>query len=204
MDPDNQVKVAMMIAGTGIELGEQVGCWASCHADNTYMPFEPSDETIAEHGDVASRLTAKDTVTKYISESRTDIEIRGRGDKPLGGWDLLKPEAEIEQYLADGTFLDLMRVYADGSASNGYLLEQRVVNDGEIAAEAVLQGNLWTVTFSRPLAAGPGDVALEPGKTYTVGFAIHDDFAAARFHHVTLDTSLALDSEDANINVVAQ
>ncbi|MFV0515365.1 MAG: NapC/NirT family cytochrome c [Jhaorihella sp.] len=204
MDPDNQVKVAMMIAGTGIELGEQVGCWASCHADNTYMPFEPSDETIAENGDVAARLTAEGTVTKYLSESRTDIEIRGRGDKPLGGWDLLKPEAEIEQYLADGTFLDLMRVYADGSASNGYLLEQRVANDGEIAAEAVLQGNLWTVTFSRPLAGGTGDVALEPGKTYTVGFAIHDDFAAARFHHVTLDTSLALDSGDASINVVAQ
>ena len=41
MDPDNPIKVAMMITGTGIELGEQVGCWATCHADNSFMPFDP-------------------------------------------------------------------------------------------------------------------------------------------------------------------
>jgi nitrate/TMAO reductase-like tetraheme cytochrome c subunit len=204
MDPANQVKVAMMITGTGIELGEAVGCWATCHADNTYMPFDPGADAIAASGDIATRLHTEGHVTKYLAESRTEIELRGRGDTPLGGWDKLKSEAEIEQYLADGTFMDLMRVYADGSASNGYLLERRVVNDGEIAAEATLVGNQWTVTFSRPLAGAPGDIALEAGKTYTVGFAIHDDFAAARFHHVTLDTSLALDSADATINVVGQ
>lgn len=205
MDPDNQIKVAMMITGTGIELGDQVGCWASCHADNSYMPFDPGADAIAANGDVAGRMSAQDTVTKYISESRTDVEIKGRRGKALGGWDKLEAEAQIEQYLADGTYLDLMRVYADGSAKNGYLLEQRVVNDGEIAASANLSGGMWTVVFTRPLNSGaPGDVPLEPGQTYTVGFAIHDDFAAARFHHVTLDTSLALDDDDAFINVVKQ
>ncbi|WP_170461608.1 NapC/NirT family cytochrome c [Ruegeria arenilitoris] len=205
MDPDNPIKVAMMITGTGIELGEQVGCWASCHADNTYMPFAPDAETIAANTDVAARLTAKDTVTKYISESRTEVEVKGRRGKPLGGWDKLQAEEQIAQYLQDGTFLDLMRVYADGSATNGYLLEQRVVNDGEISASASLSGGIWTVVFSRPLNSGaPGDVPLEPGKTYTVGFAIHDDHTAARFHHVTLNTSLALDDDSADINVVKQ
>lgn len=205
MDPDNQVKVAMMITGSGIEMGDQVGCWASCHADNSYMPFDPGSDAVAANGDVAARLSTQDTVTKYLSESRTDIEIRGRGDKPLGGWDKLQAEDQIAQYLADGTFLDLMRVYADGSASNGYLLEQRVVNDGEIAASASLSGGMWTVVFSRPLNSGaPGDVPMEAGQTYTVGFAIHDDYAAARFHHVTLDTSLALDDDSANVNVVKQ
>ncbi|WP_171228834.1 NapC/NirT family cytochrome c [Ruegeria sp. HKCCA4008] len=205
MDPDNQIKVAMMITGTGIELGDQVGCWASCHADNTYMPFAPEADAIAANADVAGRLNATDTVTKYISESRTDVEVKGRRGKALGGWDKLKAEEQIEQYLADGTYLDLMRVYADGSATNGYLLEQRVVNDGEIAATAELSGGMWTVVFTRPLNSGaPGDVPLEAGKTYTVGFAIHDDFTAARFHHVTLNTSLALDDDSAFINVVKQ
>ncbi|NOC45316.1 NapC/NirT family cytochrome c [Ruegeria sp. HKCCD7559] len=205
MDPDNQIKVAMMITGTGIELGDQVGCWASCHADNTYMPFAPEADAIAANADVTGRLNATDTVTKYISESRTDVEIKGRRGKALGGWDKLKAEEQIEQYLADGTYLDLMRVYADGSATNGYLLEQRVVNDGEIAASAELSGGMWTVVFTRPLNSGaPGDVPLEAGKTYTVGFAIHDDFTAARFHHVTLNTSLALDDDSAFINVVKQ
>lgn len=204
MDPDNQIKVAMMITGTGIELGEAVGCWASCHADNTYMPFDPGAEAIAANGDVAARLGAETTITKYLSESRTKVEIRGRRGKAQGGWDKLKPEEEIAAYLENGTFLDLMRVYADGSSSNGYLLERRVENDGEMAASAVLEAGQWTVTFSRPLIGGTGDVPLEAGKTYTVGFAIHDDFAAARFHHVTLNTSLALDDDSAAINVVAQ
>lgn len=205
MDPENQMKVAMMITGTGIEMGDQVGCWASCHADNTYMPFAPEADAIAGNADVAGRMTTQDTVTKYISESRTDVEVKGRRGKALGGWDKLKAEEEIAQYLEDGTYLDLMRVYADGSATNGYLLEQRVVNEGEIAASASLDGGMWTVVFSRPLNSGaPGDVPLEPGQTYTVGFAIHDDFAAARFHHVTLNTSLALDDDSAAINVVKQ
>ena len=204
MDPDNQIKVAMMVTGDGIELGESVGCWASCHADNTYMPFAPEVDAIAASGDVAARLEATETITKYLSESRSKIEVRGRRGKPQGGWDQLKDAAEIEQYLADGTILDLLRVYADGSSSNGYILDRRVETGGEIAAEASLAGGQWTVVFSRPLAGGVGDVPLEAGNTYTVGFAIHDDFAAARFHHVTLNTSLALDDANATINVVGQ
>ncbi|MBO6511526.1 MAG: NapC/NirT family cytochrome c, partial [Roseibium sp.] len=205
MDPDNQIKVAMMITGTGIELGEQVGCWASCHADNTYMPFDPGADAIAANADVAAQLEAKDTITKYLTESRTKVEVKGRRGKAQGGWDKLKSADEIAQLFNDGTYLDLLRVYADGSASNGYLLDRRVENEGEIAAEASLSGGMWTVVFSRPLNSGaPGDVPLEAGKTYTVGFAIHDDYSSARFHHVTLNTSLALDDDAAQINVVNQ
>jgi cytochrome c-type protein NapC len=205
MDPDNQVKVAMMITGTGIELGDQVGCWATCHADNSYMPFDPGADAIAANGEVAAQLQANGTVTKYLAESRTKVEVKGRRGKPQGGWDQLKPAEEIDQMLAEGTYMDLLRVYADGSATNGYLLDRRVQNEGEIAGEAALSGGMWTVVFSRPLNSGaPGDVPLEAGKTYTVGFAIHDDYAAARFHHVTLNTSMALDDDAAMINVAGQ
>ncbi len=205
MDPDNQIKVAMMIAGTDIKLGDQVGCWATCHADNSYMPFDPGADGIAANAEVAEQLQAKNTITKYLTESRTKVEVRGRRGKAQGGWDKLKPVEEIEQYLADGTFMDLMRVYADGSASNGYLLDRRVQNAGKIAAEANLSGGVWTVVFTRPLDTGaPGDIPLAAGKAYTVGFAVHDDFAAARFHHVTLDLSLALDDDTATINVIGQ
>lgn len=205
MDPDNQIKVAMMIAGTGIEMGDQVGCWATCHADNTYMPFDPGADGIAANAEVAAQLQAESTITKYLTESRTKVEVRGRRGKAQGGWDKLKPVEEAEQYLADGTFMDLIRVYADGSASNGYLLDRRIQNDGEIAAEANLSGGTWTVVFARPLdTAAPGDIPLVAGQTYTVGFAVHDDHTAARYHHVTLDLSLALDDDTALINVIGQ
>ncbi|SMP07032.1 NapC/NirT family cytochrome c [Shimia sagamensis] len=205
MDPDNQIKVGMMITGTGIELGEQVGCWATCHADNTYMPFTPDAAGLAENGDAVARLGVSDSITKYLTESRTKVEVKGRRGKAQGGWANLKEPGEVEQLLADGTFMDLMRVYADGSSENGYLLESRTVNEGEMAGEASLSADgTWTVTFSRPLVGGAGDVALEAGKTYTVGFAIHDDYSDARFHHVTLNLGLALDSADADINVVGQ
>jgi ethylbenzene dehydrogenase len=194
-----------MIAGTGIEMGETTGCWSSCHADNTYMPFDPGPEAIASNVDVATQLQAKDTITKYLTESRTKVEVRGKRGKAQGGWDKLKTAEEVDQLRDEGTYLDLLRVYADGTASNGYLLDRRIANEGEIEAEASLSGGIWTVVFSRPLNSGvPGDVPLEPGKTYTVGFAIHDDFAAARFHHVTLNTSLALDDDTAQIDVTKQ
>lgn len=205
MDPENQIKVAMMITGVGIEMGEAVGCWASCHSDNKYMPFEPDADALVANAAVFEQLKAPDTITKYLAESRTDIEIRGRGGKPQGGWDKLKSAEEIDQLLADGTLLDLLRVYADGRASNGHILDRRVDDGDEMAAEASLSDGIWTVIFSRPLNSGAaGDVPLEAGQIYTVGFAIHDDYAAARFHHVTLDLGLALDDASATINVTKQ
>ncbi|WP_425040459.1 NapC/NirT family cytochrome c [Primorskyibacter sp. S187A] len=204
MDPDNRIKVAMMIAGNDIDMGDQVGCWASCHADNTYMPFDPGAEGIAANPEIAEALHATGSVSKYLSETRTKIEIKGRRGKAQGGWDKLKTAEELQAYLDNGTFLDLMRVYEDGSSENGYLLERRIQNDGEMAASATLEAGMWTVVFSRSLQGGIGDVPLAVGKTYTVGFAIHDDYTAARFHHVTLNTSLALDDDSATINVVGQ
>uniref|UniRef100_UPI003D75817B c-type cytochrome n=1 Tax=Azospirillum sp. TaxID=34012 RepID=UPI003D75817B len=44
--------------------------------------------------------------------------------------------------------------------------------------------------------------SIEPGKTYTIGFAIHDDHTNARFHHVSVDYKLALDNAEAGINAV--
>jgi hypothetical protein len=197
MDPENPVKVAMMIVGTGIEYGEQAGCWASCHADNRYMPTAP--ESL---GDLADRLGGGEYVQKYLSESRSEIELKGK-DRPLGGWDMILDDAQIAALLESGTFLDLTRVDSRGAATRGYLLERRHDDAGSPASGwASLEGDTWTVILARPLAAsGPGQIAIEPGQLYTVGFAIHDDHSDARFHHVSLDMRLALDNPEAEINV---
>jgi len=59
--------------------------------------------------------------------------------------------------------------------------------------------------MKRALNTGkPGDITIEPGKLYNFGFAIHDDYSDARFHHVSLGYKLGLDNDEAEINVVGK
>lgn len=198
MDPENPVKMAMMVVGENIERGAQAGCWASCHADSRYMPNAPDSL-----GDLAGRLGGHDYVQKYLPESRTEIDLKGK-DRPMGGWDLLRAEDELAAYLGEGKFFDFTRVDAAGNGRRGYLLDRRHEDAGSpVQAAAVLEGDMWTMVIARPLAAsGPGQIAIEPGKVYTVGFALHDDHTAARFHHVSLDLRMALDDPSVELNVV--
>lgn len=206
MDPDNQVKVAMMIAGQDIKLVEQAGCWATCHHDSRYMPHAPSDEEYAKFPEVGKRINIKDGVTKYLAESRTKIEVKGRRGKRRGGWQKLKDQGDVDGQLAGGAFMDLMRYVPSVGGINSSILAERKVDEAKsVMAEGKLDGDVWTVVLKRPLkASGAGDIALEPGKTYTVGFAIHDDYTSARFHHVSLEYRLALDNPQAEINVVGK
>jgi cytochrome c-type protein NapC len=85
-------------------------------------------------------------------------------------------------------------------------LEQRIASGGQgLQAQGTLEAGTWTVVMKRPLAGEkPGDVSIEPGKLYNFGFAIHDDYSNARFHHVSLGYKLGLDSADAEINAGKQ
>jgi cytochrome c-type protein NapC len=206
MDPDNQVKLAMMIAGPGIDMIDQAGCWATCHHDSRYMPDHPEAAAITEAGDAVSAIDVADGITKYLADSRSKVEIAGRRNKKRGGWDKLKPAEEIDALLKAGSVMDLLRFRSGGDAENGHVLSQRVMGDaGEVVAAGSLDGGKWTVVMRRPLAAtNPGDVPLELGGLYTVGFALHDDFTNARFHHVSLEFKLGLDSAEAEINAVAK
>ncbi len=204
MDPDNQVKLAVMFAGKEIEYAELAGCWVTCHADSRYMPDHPDKEAIAAAPEAAQRLDLADGMTKYLAESRTDMEIRGRRGAKRGGWDKLKAKDEIDGLAKAGTFMDLIRFRSGADAENGSVLEQRVMSGGaKISAEGALSGDTWTVILSRPLKSGqPGDIDIEAGKTYVIGIAIHDDYTNARFHHVSLEYTFGLDNAEAEINAV--
>ncbi len=210
MDPENQVKLAMMIASNNgedskVELVNQAGCWVTCHHDSRYMPHKPKPEDMEKFTDIAKRLTLEDGgITKYIKSSRTKIEVKGRRGKIRGGWQKLKDAEELETVMKESSFLDLYRFNSGTVGENGHIAASRSMGDGgTFTATGSLQGKNWTVTMIRPLAADkPGDIAIEPGKMYTVGFAIHDDHTDARFHHVSLEFNLGLDNEEAEINVV--
>ena len=200
MDPANEAKIAIMFAGTGVERVEQAGCWATCHHDSRYMPDAPKPEALAS-SPAKDAIDLKGGLTKYLAESRSEVEIKGDDGKPRGGGDKLKSKDEIAALAKAGTFMDLLRYRSGGAAENGSILEQRVMTGGvEAKAQGGKEGDTWTVVLSRPLKSDkPGDISFEPGKVYMMSMALHDDFTAARFHHVSLEYRFGLDAKDAEI-----
>ena len=202
MDPANQVKLAVMFATDEVKYANQAGCWGTCHEDLRTMPGHPEDPAAA-----GLALDVSKGVTKYIAASRTEIEEKGRRGKALGGWDKLKDAAAIEAELANGQFMDLLRVNSsDGSTEDGFVLAERMMKGGQgFDASIANDAGYWSVTIKRKLTSDqPGDLSIEPGKVYNFGFAIHDDYTNARFHHVSLGYKLALDNDTAEVNASAQ
>jgi hypothetical protein len=107
--------------------------------------------------------------------------------------------------LDGGKFFDLLQWRSKGKPVDGHVAEARVMEGGSalVSAEGKQNGDTWTVVFTRKLAGGKGDVALQSGKTYAFGFAIHDDHAAGRFHHVSLGYTLGIDAK-ADISAAKQ
>ncbi len=157
----------------------------------------------------AAQLDLSKGVTKYLKESRTGIEVKGRRGKMRGGWDKLKSADELQAELDAHKFMDLVRFNSGkGNVEDGYILEQRVMSGGEGAEfTAENEAGSWVVTMKRKLISDkPTDLSIEAGKVYNFGFAIHDDYTDARFHHVSLGYKLALDndSEGVELNATAQ
>ena len=201
MDPKNEVKVAVMFDDNKVEGAKSNGCWSTCHMDLRSMP--DAVDSAKDH-DKAKALGWSDGVTKYVKESRGELD---KVNKPRGAWDKFKSDDEIKAALAAGKFMDLMQ-FRSGKGEkpvDGYVLDARYMSGGKglVRAEGRKEGNKWVVTMERTLAGGgKGDHKLVNGKQYNVGFAIHEDFANARFHHVSLGYTLALDDDTAFFNAV--
>jgi nitrate/TMAO reductase-like tetraheme cytochrome c subunit len=210
MDPENPMKLAFMLATDDVEYADRAGCWGTCHADANSMPFAPDVDTL-KGSDLAKRLKFNTGstigVTKYLKESRTKLELKGRGGKALGGWDKLKDQSEIDAAEAANKFMDVVR-YKSGTkeVEDGQILAERDMHKGMGAAvEASLKNGTWSVVVKRKLKSdNAGDISIEAGKVYNFGFAIHDDYSSARYHHVSFGYKLALDNDEAEVNAVKQ
>ena len=207
MDPDNQTKLAVMLTSDDekVEFAERAGCWQTCHHDARTMPDTPDADTLSA-SPLAQTLDFSDGVTKYLQESRTGIEVAGKGDKPRGGWDKLKDATEIQAALDDGQIMDLLRFNSGGESEDGYILSERVMAGGQgVTFSGGLNDGVWTVEMTRKLSSDqPGDISMSVGEWYNIGFAIHDDYSDARYHHVSLGLKLGFDDEDAEINAVGK
>jgi len=211
MDPDNPIKLAIMLSTDDeddpkVEYAERSGCWQTCHHDVNYMPHQP-DESVLTSSPLAQRLDLGNGFTKYLKESRSEIEVDGKDGKMRGGWDKLKDEADIQAALENGSFMDLLRYKAgSGESEDGYILAERVMTGGQgVNFTGSLDDGVWTVEMTRKLTSDkPGDISMSTDEWYNFGFAIHDDYSSSRFHHVSLGLKLGFDDEDAEINAIAK
>ncbi len=204
MDTENQIKLAIMLATDDVTYADRAGCWGTCHHDAKGMPHAPGAEDLAASG---LALNLENGVSKYLTESRSKIEIKGRGGKKLGGWDQLKGEDEIKAELEAGHFMDLIRYQAGTSKSeDGYILEQRYMEGGQGSEfTSSLNDGTWTILMKRKLKSEKaGDLNLALDQVYNLGFAIHDDYTSGRYHHVSLGYKLGFDNSEAEINAVKQ
>ncbi|MBK3775566.1 hypothetical protein GAY31_15600 [Azospirillum brasilense] len=186
MDPQNAAKLALILDQGLVEDASRSGCWSTCHHDARTMPDAPAGQE----------------VTKYLPQTRSAISIK---ESPRGGWEQRKPAEELAALMKQGVFLDLIRWKSGtNTVEDGHVSAERVMEGGQGAtATGTLADGVWTVTLVRKLTSDkPGDISIEPGKLYTVGFAIHDDHTNARFHHVSVNYKLGLDSAEAAINVM--
>jgi len=204
MDPENPMKLALMLSGDNVEFADRSGCWQSCHHDAKSMPHAPEADAVAS-SEAAKSLDLKAGVTKYLKESRSKIEVKGRRGKKRGGWDKLKSTDDVAAALKEGQFMDLLRYKSGkGEAEDGYILDQRYMTGGQgFQVDARKEGGSWIVEMKRALKSDKaGDINVEAGKLYNFGFAIHDDHTSGRFHHVSLGYKLGLDNEEAEVNAV--
>ena len=65
------------------------------------------------------------------------------------------------------------------------------------AVKGVWENGAWTVVWARRLNTGhpEDDKILEEGKSYTFGFAVHDDNVTTRFHHVGFPIQIGFGSK---------
>lgn len=176
---------------------------AARDADNLYVRFSWKQPPAAG----GAKMDAKNPVkVAFMLESGGKVELADLGgcwstchvdSRTMPGAAETKLKYVKGGSLAEGKFYDLYQWRSgEKKGFNGYVADKRVMEGGQalVGADGKLDGDTWTVVFARKLAGGEGDVALESGKTYNFGFAIHDDSAAGRFHHVSLGYKLGIDT----------
>ena len=186
MAPDVQARVTSMFTDGSIQESQNAGCWAACHDDLSGMASDTPDLDL----------------TKYYMHSRTGITRSGGGEN-------FRDDAELAQALEAGMFGEYWGadITGDDSAEGrgGYVLEARHAHDDpDVNATVERDGDSFVAEISRPLAGNETRLALESGNLYHGGFAVHDDHTKGRFHYVSLNYTLSIDSDEGDVAAMEQ
>jgi cytochrome c-type protein NapC len=182
-DPANATKVTVMFDNGRVPEANRGGCWAACHDDLTAMPS-------AQGG----------TRTMYLPKTRAKLTRQGGGDALSDQLAKLRTDGyQLEYWQA------LLNPGQPARAATQLVFDKRDVSSPSIVtAEGTNAGGAVSVTISRPLNPPPPYSSIAPGNTYHIAFAVHSGHTARRFHYVSYERSLVLNSGNADLVAVRQ
>jgi len=161
---DKADRVSVQISDK-IKSFKDYGCFIACHNDQTGMPENRGEK-----------------VKLYSYYTRAEGQ--------------LKPQDKLDEYLSKGQFLDLWTAAFAGSevkTSDGYVLQDRLEDQNDLAAKGGFEGGKYTVVITRKLATGdPKDIVLKDGSAFSAGISIHDNRNTGRQHYVSFPVSIGL------------
>ena len=178
----NEVRVTMMLNDGKVAEANRAGCWVACHDNLATMASAPEGQAI----------------TKYLMRSRVKMTRQGGAE--------IKPADDLKAMRTDGQVLEYWQAALNSGkpakALDGYVLGTREFKRSQVVtAEGQIENGKTVVVLSRKLTAGGSYKDIVAGKSYVVGFAIHGGFAGRRYHWVSLEKTMTLDSGDANFVV---
>lgn len=181
-DPANDTKVTVMFSAAQTADVVRGGCFAACHNDMTGMPN-----------------AAGATRTHYLGGTRVKLSAQGGGDA-------LKPADDLAKSKAAGYFLEDWQARLNpgkpAQAASYIVFDKRDQASLPVMAEGTLSGGTLSVTLSSKLAPGGEAIGFASGKTYIVAIAIHGGHTAGRFHYVSLEKTLVINSGNGDFVAV--
>lgn len=107
-----------------------------------------------------------------------------------------KPQNVLDQYLANGQFIDLWRInYVQGmvNTEDFHILHDRLHDKNDLVAEGNYTNGIFTVVVTRRLSTGDvGDIRLGVEETFTIGISIHENLNRGRRHYTTFPISVGI------------
>ncbi len=182
-DPGTAARVTVMLDDGKLIEATRAGCWGACHADLPGMAHQGGGK-----------------LSKYLMASRASMSRKGGG--------AVKAAGDLGALRQSGTFLEYWQARLNpgklAKAVHGYILDARhEYKSPAVTATGGKKGGNWVVVLSRALqAGGPQFKTIEAGKTFTVGFAVHDGHAAGRYHFVSFEKTLVIGSGSADLVAV--
>ncbi len=186
--------------------------------DNYWFNQSPSDQA-----DDAHELHFDDQNHQWLNANDEPVDVSDYAwmyDAHITGFHALHTDAIDEQSRdIKASWAARTPLIAEGPDRNAVPLDQEVLDDGDLITRRVLRHasgtrarvhafshwqpltQRYTVTLRRPLTPDDGDHDLQPllnGHPVTAGFAVFDDHASNRYHHITFPQSIGPDN-DADI-----